>query len=247
MNKSIKEIIKEIDNEIDLAKNINILEKNYMIYIVHYYKLFERKNNLIEQFKANNINSEQYEFLIEYKRDNIIEKDMSMFDLNKVSIGSVAITLSHILAYIKLIQSKKDFCLVFEDDVIFDNNFKNNLDNYINQLPDDWEMLFIGDGCNLHIDSNIINNSDKNIFLKSHYEPIIYGNAGATRCVDSYLINRKCASKILKEIINLNSKIDLNIDLWLNIILRKLDIKVYWAEPTIVTQGTQNGKYNTSH
>ncbi len=242
MDKGIIEII----NKIDFNKNINIENKKFIIYIVHYYKLFERKNNLLEQFDINNIGD--YEFLTNYDRDNIINEDLNIFDLKKVSLGSVAITLTHILAYIKLIQSDDNFCLVFEDDVVFDNNFKKKLDNYIDQLPEDWDMLFIGDGCGLHIDENtIINNKNSNIFLKSHYEPIIWGNSGATRCADSYLINRKCAYKILNEIKNLDSKIDLNIDLWLNIILRKLDVKVYWAEPTIVTQGTQNGKYITSH
>ena len=38
-----------------------------------------------------------------------------------------------------------------------------------------------------------------------------------------------------------------NIDLWLNQVIRKLDLKVYWLEPTLVTQGTQTGAYQSSH
>ena len=42
-------------------------------------------------------------------------------------------------------------------------------------------------------------------------------------------------------------EIDNNIDWWLNDVSRHYNFNVYWAEPTIVTQGTQNGKYKSSH
>ena len=45
---------------------------------------------------------------------------------------------------------------------------------------------------------------------------------------------------------NLKSKINLPIDWWLNESSRDNNFKVYWAEPTIVTQGTQNGLFQTS-
>jgi len=41
--------------------------------------------------------------------------------------------------------------------------------------------------------------------------------------------------------------IKLPIDWWLNVAARYNNFKVYWAEPTIVTQGTQNGTFKTSH
>ena len=36
------------------------------------------------------------------------------------------------------------------------------------------------------------------------------------------------------------------IDFWLNYVIRLIPLNVYWVEPTIVTQGSQNGKFSSS-
>ena len=58
------------------------------------------------------------------------------------------------------------------------------------------------------------------------------------RCTDSYLVSKKCAIKICEYIKNLPSKINNAYDWWLNEVILKNNFKIYWAEPTIVKQGT---------
>ena len=41
--------------------------------------------------------------------------------------------------------------------------------------------------------------------------------------------------------------IQMAVDYWLNQVIRDLKLEIYWMEPIIVTQGTQTGKYNSSH
>ena len=48
-------------------------------------------------------------------------------------------------------------------------------------------------------------------------------------------------SKLKERAINMPS------DWWLNKVIRDLKLEIYWMEPTIVTQGTQTGKYKSSH
>lgn len=106
-------------------------------------------------------------------------------------------------------------------------------------------MLFIGDGCNLHIQKDkLIPNI--NIYKKCLY-PTNWGGDGAPRCTDSCLVNKKCAIKLCNYINNLPNKINLPSDWWLNVAARDNNLSVYWAEPTIVTQGTQNGLFKSSH
>jgi hypothetical protein len=124
-------------------------------------------------------------------------------------------------------------------------NFSVVLNQYLNQLPQDYDMLFIGDGCNLHIENYKIT-PNQFIYEKCLY-PTNWGGGGATRCTDSYIVSKKCAIKICDYIKNLSYKINLPIDCWLNIASVDNNFKVYWAEPTIVTQGTQNGLFVTSH
>jgi len=210
------------------------------IFIIHYKKLIERKQFILSQFEKHNITD--YEF-IEIDRDELHNHDISMFQSNYDNC-QIAISLSHFYAY-KQISEKYYNGLIFEDDVILSDNFTDILNKYITQLPEDYDMLFIGDGCNLHIENDkLIPN--KNIYEKCLY-PTGWGGDGATRCTDSYIITKTCASKLCEYIDNLEDKIKLPIDWWLNVSARDNNFKVYWSEPTIVSQGTQCGIFHSSH
>jgi hypothetical protein len=85
---------------------------------------------------------------------------------------------------------------------------------------------------------------DKCIYEKCT-QPTHWGGLGGTRCLDSYLVSKKCAVKLC-EYIERNSYIRLSTDLWMNTMMRQCNLKVYWAEPTIVTQGSESGKYKST-
>lgn len=237
----------KMDHTINL-KNITIIKPKIKVFVVHYKKLIYRKKYILEQFKKHNITD--YEF-IEIDRDELFEQNISIFETN-YSTSQMAIALSHFYAYKQIsntISNNYEHGLIFEDDVILADNFTSILSNYLKQLPHNYDMLFIGDGCNLHID-NIISN--KNIYEKGLYPKnwngrVIKPYEGCTRCTDSYLISNTCAKKLCHYIDNLKYKINIPIDWWLNVAARDNLFKVYWAEPTIVTQGTQNGLFTSSH
>ena len=173
---------------------------------------------------------------------------MEKYDISNFESGykrsQIAIALSHFHAY-KEISEKYDQALIFEDDVILSENFTEQFLKYINDLPIDYDMLFIGDGCNLHIQSDLIT-PDKYIY-KKEVEPASWSGQGAGRCTDSYLVSKKCATKMHNYLQNVSYKINVPVDFWLNVAARDCDLRVFWAEPTIVTQGTQNGTFITSH
>jgi glycosyl transferase family 25 len=210
------------------------------IFVLHYSKLVDRKKLILEQFENHNITD--YEFIDKYDKDEITDEESNIFDANyKKSLMSLF--LKHIYVY-KLIADKYESALIFEDDVILCNDFTDKLNNYINQLPEHYDMLFIGDGCNLHIaNENLIAN--KNIYEKCLY-PTSWGGDGATRCTDSIVISKKCAKKIGEYINNLKCKINLPIDWFLNVSARDNNFIIYWAEPTIVSQGSQSGFYQST-
>jgi GR25 family glycosyltransferase involved in LPS biosynthesis len=210
------------------------------IFVIHYKKLINRKNHILEQFKKHNIND--YEF-IEIDREDLDKQDISMFKEN-YSKSQIAISLSHFYAY-KEIRDKYDHGLIFEDDVVLSNDFVDKLNIYVTQLPEDYDMLFLGDGCNLHIEKDKLH-PEKYIYEKCLY-PTKWGGNGAGRCTDSYLVSKKCATTLSEYIDNLSHKIKVPVDWLLNIAARYNEFKVYWAEPSIVTQGTQNGLFETSH
>ena len=212
----------------------SIILPNVKVFVIHYKKLIDRKTNILAQFKKNGITD--FEF-IEIDRDELHAQNTSMFEKD-YSKSQIAIALSHFHAY-EEIGEKYEHGLIFEDDAVLSPNFTNTMKYYITQLPNDYDMLFIGDGCNLHIEpSKLI--PGKHIYKKSLHD-------GATRCTDSYLISKKCAKQLHHYIKRLSYKIKIPIDWWLNKAASDNNFKVYWVEPTIVTQGTQNGTYKTSH
>jgi GR25 family glycosyltransferase involved in LPS biosynthesis len=137
------------------------------IFVVHYKKLIDRKDFIINQFKKYNITD--YEF-IEIDRDELEGYDLSIFE--NIPNSYMAIGLSHIYAYNK-IKDNYDEALIFEDDVIFCDNFINIFNYYLTQLPKDYDMVFLGSCCNLKIqEHNLIPN--KHIYEKS-LEPTEWG------------------------------------------------------------------------
>ena len=211
------------------------------IFVLHYSKLVDRKTHILEQFKREGI--VDYEFIEKYDKDEITDQESVLFDINYKK-STMSLHLKHNYVY-KMIAENYENALILEDDVILCNKFIEKLNNYVSQLPKNFDMLFIGDGCNLHIQKDKLI-PHKNIYEKCLY-PTKWGGDGASRCSDSYIISKKCANKMCEYINNLNYKINLPIDWWINVAARDNNFKVYWAEPTIVTQGTQIGIFKTSH
>lgn len=211
------------------------------IFVLHYTKLVDRKKHIINQFKKQNI--VDYEFVEKYDREDLSASARVLF-IPSFKESMISLMIKHFSVY-KDIASKYDSALILEDDVILSSNFTEILDKYVNQLPKDYDMLFIGDGCKLHIEKHKLNPSI-NIYEKCLY-PTSWGGDGASRCSDSYIVSKKCAIKLCEYLNNLKFKINLPSDWWLNVAARDNNLKVYWAEPTIVTQGTQNGLFKSSH
>ena len=209
----------------------NLSIKIDKIFIIHYKKLVDRKKYMLEQLKKYNLNN--FEF-VEIDRDELHNYDLSKFTQNMtLKTPAMAIFLSHIHAY-KSLNDNFDNILILEDDALFCENFIEKLNLYLGEINENYDMLFLGDGCNLHIPNNQIT-KNKYIYEKG-LEPTYWGGDGCTRCVDSYIMSKKCAKKILDYMEN--NYYDRTIDWYLNKIARDVNLSVFWAEPTIITQGS---------
>ena len=210
------------------------------IFVVHYKKLVDRKQNILDQFEKHNITD--YEF-VEIDRDEIEDSELTLFHEEHLSKGKIAVLLSHFYAY-KQISENYDNGLIFEDDAILNDNFPELLNTYMNQLPENYDLLFIGDGKNLHISNDRIV-PEQYIYEKSIFTTECDGY-GAARFSDSYIVNKKCAIELCDHINTFPEQIDVTIDWWINVACNTKKFKVYWAEPTIVMQGSKNGIFESS-
>jgi len=189
------------------------------IFIVHYKPLINRKMYIINEFKKYNFTN--YEFCEDYDRDTTAKETMDLyFKLNNLNPAQICITISHIEIYKKIINENIDLCLILEDDAILCENFFSILDDYIHILPSDFEIGFINNGCNMHA-SNITANK-------------IWYDAIYSRTCCAYIITNICCKKLLQTIVPFNYAIDHE----LNEQIKKHNLKTYWAEPTIVSDGS---------
>jgi len=212
------------------------------VFVVHYSKLTERKQHMITQFMKKGITD--YEFVENFNKEDITPEQYSRFTEN-IKPSMVSVSLKTFWIYNEIAQ-KYSSAIIFEDDIILSEGFTQKLDMYLKELPNDWDMVFIGDGCGLHIHKRQLI-PFKRMYKKEH-NISNWGGGGCTRCVDSYIVSNNCARKLVNYLNSIeNQKIDKNIDHYLNDVARNLNLNVYWAEPTIVTQGSESGLFKSSH
>jgi GR25 family glycosyltransferase involved in LPS biosynthesis len=199
------------------------------VYIVHYKPLVERKRNILQCLQRANITN--YEFVEEYDRDSTPVALKEVYYKGAVlNDPQICITITHFEIYKRILANGYNRSLILEDDAILCDNFPSLLQTYCNQLPNDFEIGFLNDGCNLHIPSEQIR--PKQVWYKKQ----------ATRTCCSYLITRQCCEKLLRVGVPFHEPIDFE----LNRLLVQHSIGSYWCEPTIVTDGS--GKiYATSY
>ena len=211
------------------------------ILVIHYDKLLGRKQHMLKQLNEADLND--YEFVSNHGKDNLTPTEKSKF--KNLTDGEISLMLHHFECY-KIISEQYDYAIIFEDDVILADDFKNKIEKYISDLPNDWDMLFFGKGHGLHIPKYRLR-PDINIYKKMTdlKNKIPGGIDGSTRCADSYVVSKKCAQKLVQVINNLQVT-TIPLDHLLNKINDFCKFNIYWSEPTITIQGTSNGTFKTS-
>jgi len=200
-------------------------------YMCHYSKLTERREYIENHIKNFNID---LEWILFYDKEDIDWDSLDKIYPNilnimnefgrKLSKPEISLLLKHLEVFRDVIKNNYSNVIVFEDDIILDNDFNSKLDTYITQLPIDYDIFWIGSCCNLH--TNTIPNK------------YVY-DANSSRCTHAYLISKKGCEKMLECLNDLNHPID-----WFfNYVIRTKKLKNYWAEPDLAQQ---NIVFNTT-
>jgi GR25 family glycosyltransferase involved in LPS biosynthesis len=224
------------------------------IYIVHYTKLRDRYLNLIPFLEKCKI---PYEIITEYDKEDLSEDILKQFYLandemfaNKIkplwdpaahkprvlNLPEISCTIKHLTAIKKLATECTNFGLILEDDVLFDANFNSLYKKYFHQTPENWDVIFLGEGCGVNFQNQKIMNSRKvneNLYLVDH---------PASNCAEAYLLKPQIARKIYESAI----PFQLVSDWELAYQLYKFGATTYWWYPSVVTQGSKTGLYEST-
>ena len=148
-------------NETDDLKTINWLflrkKQNFIkTFCLTLKDTVERKKYAQEHFLENGLDVQFFEgingkkFGLETKipymddRPNWIPDDGPMYFISSGNIGCI---LSHLMLWKTLSYLPYEEILIFEDDVVLCDNFKQKFLDYKNQLPEDWQYVFVGHCC----------------------------------------------------------------------------------------------------
>lgn len=209
------------------------------IYVLHHTPLKSRKDVLEKKFQTENIEVEWVELFLpnditsdyeEYLENHEIFVSMKIKHAygeyenfsKKISIGELSLYLKHEWCINDQINNNYNNILILEDDCDLPNNFKEHLNNYLNDF--DGEILMVGKSHNF---------TSKN---QTYGKSIHYGDNQLTRCAHAIVYNLDASKKISKQLKHRNMPFDLK----LNEIFILNEFKVAWAEPGILQNFNMN-------
>lgn len=221
--------------------------------VLHYKKLESRKIHVIEQL--NQYKFLDYSFYEDYDQDELTSDIiLSYYESCKqnpkkwkdkvslwgkgglkrhnpqMNIAEISLTIKLGKIFQKLALNIFDYCIVFEDDIILCDNFEGVFYSYLRQTPNDWDAIYFGSCCNLHI-KNI--ESNKIVYHKSH---------PSSRGASAILLKHKAVADLSRTWFpfNLVSDWELAYQHYLH------QHKVYWWEPPIIQQGSETKLFKST-
>lgn len=224
------------------------MKKNLPTYVIHYTKYEERKVVLDKILKRENFVNVNYitkfdredvsyiDYYNNFKANHLEYQNRKHYNFHPnypLTPGEISVTLKQKEFLTEFVLSSYDHCFLLEDDVIVDQDFISKFDYYIESLPKDFDVAFVGQGGGKRIDQSLIKD---NIYWYLKDYP-------SDRCGDSFLLTKEAASKLLKcmDQFKICFPIDQEYSFW----FRELNMKVYWLEPPITVQGSQIGLYTS--
>ena len=205
------------------------------VYVLHVKKGFEdREQSIRRQFAALQTH---FEWVLEF---DIPEIDAGILDRYRnpqdhLRIEEISCCLKHLSAWGRIAHSEAEGGLILEDDALLDTRrFGRLLDLAIaefKRLHAGTGCICLGDGCAMHVP-----------WTRKKRGTYLY-RAGQMRAADSYWISRQTAA-LLHRRVEANG-FTLPADHLITAMLKELEVPLFWLEPTIVTQGSHCGVFNS--
>lgn len=220
------------------------------IYVLHYTKLIERKNNLDAYFASQGI---EVEYITEYDQEDLSEEMiLASYECNQQSyesrirpaygdryapfrelnIAEISCTFKHREAIKRIAQECDNYGLILEDDVMFCENFPVTFNTFLQNTPKSWEAIFMGCCAGLHVPQHRLIQGI-NAYRMDH---------PASRGGDSYMLTKDAARKISETM----EKFVTISDWELAYQIYRHDIETYWWEPSVIKQGSETGLYRST-
>lgn len=182
-------------------------------------------------------------------KDTLTSADWDKYVPNKIMITGIPMKAAELSIWLNFLQvwrhilatNKDGYYLIFESDVIFEQDIRSylqNLESFIQQTSPD--LVSIGSGCDM-IDDDI-DTDDMNFQITRKY---------IMRCLDSYVYSYECIKRIVDYIdtwLEGGQSLSQPIDNFLQTCIQTNyeSFSLYWVWPSLTIQGSQYGYYPSS-
>ena len=209
------------------------------IYICHYKKLTDRKIIILDQLQK--LGLDNYIFVEQFDKDSWNTEEITkefpkiLHPANRINNAERSLALKHAWIVTDMYKQGYSSVLVLEDDAVLVDDFVEKYNSYMNQMPIDWDIGWVGSCFGLK-EPEISNIN-------------VYKTNRGSRCTHAYCISKSFSIKMIDEIKN----IDKEADLYYNYIIERFNLNNYWFQPPLALQsleffsslrGNQNHKWN---
>lgn len=204
------------------------------IYVCHWSKLRERKEYLIDHLGKLGINDYHFVECFDKAKWDIkqIEKDypkvLGLTTSNtQLNYSEISLVLKYCWAIRDAYNNGYESVLMLEDDVELHPDFVNLFNDFKSQLPEDWDLAWVGSCLNLH--ARTVPN--QNVY-----------RVNGSRCTHAFMVSKNCINKIINDVHNVNNAADH----YFNGLIEKFNLNNYWFEPSLAEQNKSSEIFNTS-
>ena len=212
---------------------------NLRVHVIHYTRLTERRTHMDQMLREHGLDRFPVRWMTQHDREEVLEGGAyergEWGDPRRIAAGSVSLILKHLAVYRAVAAEPQAWHLILEDDVLMRAGFLPALEGCLSELPSDWDLLFVGLGCDLHVPW-WKRRPGKHIHWRGWRRGLLWGGGGCSRCTEAYLIHPRCAERVLAGQFA-HPPFNRPIDWHLNEAGQALRLHSYWAEPPLVTQG----------
>ena len=231
-----------------VQKKENIINQYFdNVYVINLDKSTKRMKYMKELLDNENIKYERFNAI--YGKNlskEFIDNITTIKCKNLCPVNLIGCALSHISVWKDILDKNYNNSLILEDDIYFDNNYKDNLKKSLNELPNDWDILYLGCG-------GMCNKKNNNDFLYYMFNIIFYNKINKKNInkkyifvpefptgMFSYAISKNGCIKLL----NIINKISYHIDYQIS--LNHKFINIYAVYPKCIYPNTDTSEISNN-
>jgi GR25 family glycosyltransferase involved in LPS biosynthesis len=211
---------------------INLKRRNDRLQKFYEIIPFSKENiNIVYGFDGKNYFNESEEELMIY---NNLLPGISLFTGENLLPGEKGCFISHIRIFKDIIKHNIPFAIVFEDDIILCEDFKNKLEIIINEMPQNTQILYFGGRLNpdFRMEEHTCTKITENIVAHNKINWIYRDWNNHDRCTFGYIISNTLAKTFIKYFEN-NVDINVPLDHWMIRLCMDNQIPIYNSYPLL--------------